>query len=72
MIVNFLKSKLFLFLVFVLFTGFIIGYDYAVITSKDHAALTIKAPVTTTDKNEGTADNTQTASGEDYDNSGSE
>jgi hypothetical protein len=56
MIVKFLKSKLFLFLAFVLFTGFIIGYDYAVITSKDHAALTIKAPEIKVDKNEGTGE----------------
>ena len=64
MIMRFLKSKLFLFLAFVLFTGFIIGYDYAVITSRNHAALSVKAPETVTGENEDKEDNNRITSGD--------
>lgn len=42
MIMKFLKSRLFLFFAFVLFITFIIGYDYAVMTSKNPAAASVK------------------------------
>lgn len=45
MILRFFRSKLFLLFAFLLFVGFIIGYDFAVITSKEPPAATVKAPV---------------------------
>lgn len=45
MISKFFRSKLFLLFSFLLFVGFIIGYDFAVITSKEPPAATVKAPV---------------------------
>lgn len=45
MISRFFKSKLFLFFSILLFTGFVAGYDYAVVTSREPAAAVVKAPV---------------------------
>ncbi len=45
MISRFFKSKLFLFFSILLFTGFIAGYDYAVVTSREPVAAAVKSPV---------------------------
>ena len=45
MIRSFFKSKLLIFFLFILFVSFIIGYDYAVITSKTMPAATLDTPV---------------------------
>lgn len=53
MLLRFLKSRLFIFLSVLFFICFLIGYDYAVLTSKDQAAAEVRAPVATA----GTEDN---------------
>jgi hypothetical protein len=44
MIKRFINGKLFLFFVFMIFAGFFLGYDYAVVTSKEPEAASFKAP----------------------------
>lgn len=49
MIRGFFNSRLLILLLFILFVSFIIGYDYAVITSQTPPASTISTPVSLPD-----------------------